>query len=110
MCCLDFQQHDTLSCACGQGLALGMDESCWFPSMIDHQAASKEKKNGILTMQGKEPKIFHLSSKGSQSAIILWNDIISAMEVEIWFGSKLYNRVSMAMQISSIKGISLTLP
>ena len=61
-------------------------------------------------MQGKEPKIFHLSSKGSQSAIILWNDIISAMEVEIWFGSKLYNRVSMAMQISSIKGISLTLP
>lgn len=44
MYCLGFLQHDTLSCAGGPGLGLEMDESCWFPSMIDHQAASKEKK------------------------------------------------------------------
>jgi len=28
MYCLGFLQHDTLSCACGPGLGLEMDESC----------------------------------------------------------------------------------
>ena len=97
MYCLGFLQHDTLSCACGPGLGLEMDESCWFPSMIDHQAASKEKKKGILTMQGKEPKILNPVIKRVPECPYSLTWYLSATEVEIWFGSNLYKMVYMAM-------------
>ena len=43
-CCLGSQQHGTSSCACDQVLEWEMGESCWFPSMTDHQAARQNLK------------------------------------------------------------------